>query len=115
MVKSINNNSNAVLVAGNTFTGVAESTQSKVEISVVMTADQNAIVTVEQSADGVTWDASASYNYVGGATKSYQVGVLHQYFRVKATNVASVSMTYMRLNTYLNEEYSALKMTGSDG
>ena len=115
MVKSINNNSNAVLVAGNTFTGVAESTQSKVEISVVMTADQNAIVTVEQSADGVTWDASASYNYVGGATKSYQVGVLHQYFRVKVTNVASVAMTYMRLNTYLNEEYSALKMTGSDG
>ena len=114
MVKSVKNNSIVSIAANNSFIGESERTLSNVEINVVVKSDRACTLYVEQSPNQVNWDDSTTFAYTPSDSKSFQVGVVHEYFRVRLLNGAS-AMGLLRLTSYLSEEYSALKITGSDG
>ena len=114
MVKSVKNNSIVSIAANNSFIGESERTLSNVEINVVVKSDRACTLYVDQSPNQVNWDDTTTFAYTPSDSKSFQVGVVHEYFRVRLLNGAT-SMGLLRLTSYLNEEYSALKITGSDG
>lgn len=98
-----NNSSTANVAASSFFTGTSTSTLGVSGIQVVLKADQNCTVYVDQSTDGTNWDVSDSYNYnvikdnFGNTTQA--VG---QYVRVRVKNLSSTTATtYFRLQTLL--------------
>ena len=115
MVKSILNNSSIALSAGSSFVGAGESVSNNVEISVSIKSDRNCLVRVEQSVDKTFWDAQRDFNYLtAGGSKNYSVGVVHQYVRVSVVNNSGVTMSYLRMATSFNEEYSSSVAVGTD-
>jgi hypothetical protein len=94
------NSSTAILGASTTFTGVAELNQSP-DVMVWVSTDQNGMLYVEFSPDGVNWDTSLGYIYDTGRINPPHVFVkAERYFRVRFTNTSTSAQTYFRLNTY---------------
>jgi hypothetical protein len=95
------NSTEIALNAGQTFTGAAVSTLGVVGIQISMKADQNAIVYVDQSPNGVHWDIVDLYNYYTSKNFGLTVQAVNSYYRIRITNNTSQDMTYLRFQTAL--------------
>ena len=104
-----NNQSTANLSSGATFTGTGTSIPGVAIINVMLYADQNCTVYVDQSGDGTNYDISDTYYYVasvGGFSVPAQVAGVS--YRVRVTNTGASSTTVLRLYTLLASAGSPL-------
>lgn len=92
--------STANLAVGATFTGEVDLNIFASGIQVLLDADQNCTVDVDQSGDGVNWDVTDQYDYFA-ETKDFGVTVMcvGVYYRVRVTNVGIATTTSFRLQT----------------
>lgn len=88
------------LAVGATFTGVVDLNIFASGIQVLLKTDQNCLVSVEQSGDGVEWDVVDQYDYfAGGDDFGITVMCVGVYYRVLVTNVGIATTTFFRLQT----------------
>ncbi len=102
VIADTNNSSTSNLAGSSTFTGTATSTLGVVGIQVSLKTDQNCMVYVDQSPDGVNWDLIDTYNYnhlIGNFGITVQA--ISSYVRVRVTNLSSSATTIFRLQTAL--------------
>lgn len=92
--------STANLTVGETFTGVVDLNIFASGIQVILDADQNCTVFVDQGGDGVNWDVTDSYDYFAN-TKSFGITVMcvGVFYRVRVTNIGIATTTSFRLQT----------------
>lgn len=112
------NSTTANLAQGATFTGASVSDLNLTTVQFALYADQNCIVHIDQSIDGVNWDISDSYNYysaLGGSGQSAQL--VASYYRMRVTNVGTGPTTILRFQTiqvpFLNPLPRSLDQNGN--
>jgi hypothetical protein len=93
------NSSTANIGAGNTFTGVGETTLGVAAIQVNLFINQTATVFVDQSADNANWDITDSWQVPANTGESRTIQATDNYYRVRVTNIGSGTATVVRLNT----------------
>jgi len=84
------------------FYGTKETTLGVAGIQVMLKADQNMTVKVQQTGDGSNWDVEDSYTYLyskGGA--SWTTQAVGSDYRVVVQNTGDTNATYTRLDTAL--------------
>lgn len=105
VLPSANNSATGTnLTVGGVWLGTNETTLGVAAIQVMLSADQNCLVTVEQSGSGtgsgVNYDISDAYTYYsavgGGAWTTQAVGST---YRVKVKNTGTASTSFLRLST----------------
>ena len=101
MPRSQANNRIFPLVAGGTFTGVAESTAAGVAVSVSVLVPTECTLTIEQSYDKATWFISEQYPIPANAHKTVQQAVGLEYFRVILLN-NGITQTFCHLISTLS-------------
>jgi hypothetical protein len=103
VLSSAANSSTANLGPGATFTGGATSTLNINAIQVALKTDQNCLVYVDQSNDGIYWDISDTYQfYATLGNFGITVQAIGAYARVRVVNQnATTGTAYFRLGTVL--------------
>jgi len=101
MPRSQANNRIFPLVAGGTFTGVAESTAAGVAVSVSVLVPTECTLTIEQSYDKATWFISEQYPIPANVHKTVQQAVGLEYFRVILLN-NGITQTFCHLISTLS-------------
>lgn len=103
------NSSTANLTAGSTYIGATASNITATVIQVFLKTDQNCLVHVDQSQDGVNWDISDSYNYYASIGNfGININAFGTYYRVRVQNIGSATTTYFRLQTITVPVYNTL-------
>ena len=92
--------------SGYSFTGTADSTLGVAGIQVTLKTDQNCLVYIEQSPDGLTghWDISDVYEYRCIVNPNFGITVqaVNSYVRIRVENQSlTTATTYFRLQTCL--------------
>jgi len=106
------NSSVTPLNSGDTFIGTSINSLGIAGIQITLKADQNATVYIEQSPDDTNWDISDSYKfYKAKGNFGVTVQAVASYLRVRISNLTSLNMTYMRLQTALCPIVEALPRT----
>ena len=107
-----NNTSTANLASGATFTGTGTSIPGVGIINVILKADQNCTVYIDQAGDGVNYDITDSYYYVANTGQfGVPVQVVGQLYRVRVTNTGPSTTTTFRLEANLVPVGSPLPRT----
>jgi hypothetical protein len=101
VLASAENSSVATLNAGSTFTGTSVSSLGIAGIQVVLFANRDCMVYIQQSLDGNNWDISDSYLYYDSSNFGVTVQAVSSYLRVLVTNVTAFNATVFRLGTAL--------------
>lgn len=98
-----NNCSIANLASGSVFTGLPTRTDKVSGIQVALKTDQNCLIYVDQSSDGINWDLTDTFNYYS-AVNNFGVTVhsMSAFVRVRVANVSIYPTTYFRLQTSLS-------------
>lgn len=85
------------------FVGISESTNWAWLIIVMLKADKNCTVYIEQSIDGTNWDVSDSFDYTDFVDNfSTSVQVVWQFFRTRVVNEIASATTYFRLQSQIS-------------
>ena len=95
------NSRSTLLGASAVFTGTGELVSDYSSIIVSVATDQASALnglSIQQSTDGTNWDFLDNFTLPAGATKTYNVPVQAQYFRVVLTN-GTTAQTFLRLQT----------------
>jgi hypothetical protein len=95
------NSSTANLGAGATFTGTSESNLGVAYIQIMLWADQNCTVQLQQSADGSNWDFITTYKTQASFGDTRTIGAAGSYYRVLVTNNGGSTTTRINLQTAL--------------
>ncbi len=104
-----NNTSVANLASGATFTGTMTSIPGVGVINVVLKADQDCTVYVDQTGDGTNYDITDTYYYVANTGEfGVPVQVVGQSYRVRVTNTGPNTTTVFRLEVQLTPVGSPL-------
>jgi hypothetical protein len=117
VITDANNTSSTNLSVTNsyTFTGTASSTMNVAGIQVMLFADQNCTIKVEQSGDSVpNWDISDSYQYYANGSFGITVQAVGSLFRVVVTTDGSTTTTAFRLSAILTPIIEALPRSLDD-
>ena len=93
------NTTTTPLAGGATFTGVKQLNTFN-DVMVECATDQDGILYLDFSGDGVNWDASTPLVVVAGVTLTEVHLKGPRYFRVRLTNTSGTTQTYLRLHTY---------------
>jgi len=102
VIVSVVNSSVTNINAGQTFTGKVESTLGIAGIQVNLKSDQDCLVYVDQSIDGINWDITDEYlYYIGIGNFGITTQATGSYFRIRVTNNSPTNTTYFRLQTVL--------------
>jgi len=98
---STNNSSTTQLAAGATFTGVIETALDQPSISLLMTSDQDMILTVQQFIDlaGTRAAPNIVFNVAAGTGFARSMPLNGNYVRVTAQNVGASTTTTFNVNT----------------
>jgi hypothetical protein len=98
---STNNSSDVQLAAGATFTGVIETTLDQPSISLLLTSDQNMIVTVRQFIDlaGTRAAPNIVFNVAAGVGLARSMPLNGNYVQVLAQNIGAATTTTFNINT----------------
>lgn len=98
---SANNSSTVQLAAGATFTGVIETALDQPSISLLLTSDQDMILTVQQFIDlaGTRAAPNIVFNVAAGTGFARSMPLNGNYVRVTAQNVGSSTTTTFNVNT----------------
>jgi hypothetical protein len=93
---------NAKGSAGDTFTGTSQSTLGVAGLQVNLKCDNNCLVWVDQSMDGLNWDISDELTfYASEGGQSWTVQATAAYMRVQVQNQELDATTIFRLQTAL--------------
>lgn len=111
------NSTTTNLAAGATFTGATITDLNLTAVQFIIAADQNCLVHIDQSSDGVNWDVSDTYDYfaaLGGSGQTAQL--VGSYYRMRVTNIGSVTTTFLRFQAiqvpFLNPLPRSLDLDG---
>lgn len=97
------NNTSTPLVAGAEFIGDKELNEYS-DMMVVCATDQNGVLKVQFSSDGINWDSSLSFPYsVGSINPPHVLTKAARYVRVRFENTSTSNQTYLRLFTYYGQ------------
>src|ERR1035437_1043803 len=113
------NSSTANLTAspavGSSFIGVSASNIIATAIQVMLKADQNCLVYVDQGSDGINWDVTDVYNfYEILGNFAITINAVGSFYRIRVTNVNHDTTTYLRLQTILVPILSTLPRSLDD-
>jgi hypothetical protein len=98
-ILSTDNSTTTPLSAGDTFTGTSELNYYN-DVMVTVKTDQDGILYMEFSPDGVNWDTSLSFQY-----KTDRINAPHilvkgpRYYRTRFENTSASAQTFLRLDT----------------
>lgn len=87
----------AALTAGSTFTGTHEDVLPYTDVTLALKTDQDGIVYLEFSPDGVNWDSSLPYKVAANLNEVHRLTRTRQYFRERFTNTSASNQTYFRM------------------
>lgn len=87
------------LNSASSFIGAARDVSAHPSIVVSCKTDQNGILYVEFSIDGINWDSSLSYAVTANLNEPHRLTVTKKYARVRFVNSSSSNQTYFRLQT----------------
>ena len=103
------------LNAGATWTGGKASTLGVAGIQVVVKADQNCDVFIDQSGNGTNYDVIDTYEFIASVGNfGITVQAVGSHYRIRVTNTSSVNQTYLRVNVALCPIVEALPRSLSD-
>lgn len=88
------------LDSGNSYTGSAFMVSEWGAITGTCFSDQDGEILVQQSDDGINWDAEQDYLYPADEKLGFQTDIVAPYARVIFTNTSGVNQTVLRLNVY---------------
>jgi hypothetical protein len=110
---SSGNSTTVPLNSGQFFVGNAETTQVYNCISVTLTCDTTATVTIQQSLDRVNWDVSEIFAYTPGGTTdmTFIQDIVLPFYRVIEKNTSGATMGYNRLTTILFSTQKDVRIT----
>lgn len=96
------NSSTANLASGAFFTGATVSNITASMIQIFLKTDQNCIVYLDQSQDGINFDISDSYEYYAAIGNfGINVGAFGAYYRIRIRNIGTATTTYFRLQAVI--------------
>ncbi|HET8688400.1 MAG TPA: hypothetical protein VFM18_17455 [Methanosarcina sp.] len=96
------NSSTANLSANAFYIGTTVSNITASMIQIFLKTDQNCIVYLDQSQDGINWDISDSYDYYSAIGNfGINVGAFGAYYRVRVHNIGLVATTFFRLQSII--------------
>jgi hypothetical protein len=99
------NSTDKLLLAGATFTGIAEDVSAFSSLVISVKTDQNGTYLVQFSPDGENWDSSLTRYYrTNQIEPPHRFTVTRRYMRVLFTNTSSSNQTFMRLQVMLGEQ-----------
>ncbi len=97
------NSTNSNITVGSSWTGTATETLYYDGFDFSIKADQNLIIYLEQSTDGINWDISDKYfYYYVNDNKSATVQIVGNYVRARIVHNGIADTTYLRFVTHLN-------------
>ncbi len=99
------NSTNALLGAGETFTGEAVNTLDYAVVNISVFSDVASAVDglrIEQSCDGVHWDVDDVYTIPANTGKTFSIQAACKYYRIRYTNGAA-PQTAFRLSSLLKK------------
>jgi len=105
-ILSVGNSTTAILLSGETFTGVAE-LNNYPHVGVTVRASGDATMYFDFSVDGVNWDSTfpvAGFEVLAGISDFHTAIKLGRYFRIRFIN-NGVDQTYIRLATYYGNNF----------
>lgn len=70
-------------------------------VSVAIKTDQNGILTIQFSTDGINWDQTETYTIYASIAEAYTIQIQRAYLRVTFENTGGSPETYLRLQTIL--------------
>lgn len=110
---SSGNSTTVPLNAGQLFVGNAETTQVFNCISVTLTCETTATVTIQQSLDRVNWDVSEIFAYTPGGTTdmTFIQDIVLPFYRVIEKNTSGTTMGFNRLTTILFSTQKDVRIT----
>jgi len=95
-----NNSSIANLAVGATFTGATTSNITASMIQIFLKTDQNCLVYLDQSQDGINFDISDRFEFFAAIGNfGINVGAFGAFYRVRVTNTGVATTTFFRLQT----------------
>lgn len=96
------NSSTANLAVGATFTGTIQSNITATQIQVLLKADQNCTVFVDQSSNGILFEVTDTYRYFhANPNFAINVNAVGAFYRVRVTNVGIATTTQFSLQTII--------------
>lgn len=94
------NSSTANLAVGATFTGTTQSNITATQIQVLLKADQNCTVFVDQSSNGILFEVTDQYRYFHARPNfAINVNAVGAFYRVRVTNVGIATTTQFSLQS----------------
>lgn len=99
---STGNSTNTALGAGAAWTGQTQDVSSFSSVVIAVKTDQDGLISMQFSPDGVNWDSQLSYEVNSGVNEVHRLTTTRQYYRTKFQN-NGLDQTYMRLQTILGE------------
>lgn len=93
-------NTNALLAASASYTGVSLSVEGYARITGTVYSDQAGTLYIEQSPDGTNWDTATSLSVSAATATSFSVEVVAPYARLRYVNGAT-AQTVFRLYSFL--------------
>ena len=108
MIQGLKNSSVTPLSNGEIFVGLKEEF-AVTSVMVTIATDQNGVMYVEFSPDGVNWDTSLSFQYnTSRINPPHILEVGGRYTRVRFENNSGSDQTYLRLYTYFSDSMAKL-------
>lgn len=102
-----NNSTNVILLANQTFTGIAGDVLNHGIIVIMVKASHNSAIDglkVQFSVDGINWDSEDNFTITGGQAKTFSFQCSARYYRVIYINGVT-NQTYFRLQSILKPYY----------
>ena len=97
-----NNSSTQVLASAATFTGSWVNVLEFADVITTVTTDQNGMLYIDFSPDGVNVDSSLSFDFRAGIVETpHRLKIYRPYYRVRFTNTGESAQTYLRLQSLL--------------
>lgn len=101
------NSTSTALNDGQTFTGTYVDVVAYPSVVVAARSDQNCIVYVDFSPDGINTDSTLSYQMNANVNEVHRITVTRKYFRVRVTNNSGSNQTFLRVQS-LKGNYQTL-------
>lgn len=85
---------------GDSWTGQVGLTERHDAVAGTVFADQNGVLHIEQSSDGVNWDVDTSYNVTASDGKGFSEPLLAPYWRIVFENNSGSDQTEFRVSAH---------------
>lgn len=98
-----NNSSDAILLAGSSFTGYTTDVSTYSSLAISVKTDQDGTLFIDFSSNGIDFDSTLSYSVTASVNEVHRITVTRRFYRVRFTNTSVSNQTFFRLQSLVGE------------